>query len=200
MIRGARTVRRAIAVHHLVGLVKMRPRPRHQRRADLRQRRVRDHFLRIVAGDPGVQQPFERQIEPADAGVFIDIAQDVGQLQRAPQMMREQDAVVLRQAEHPHRQPADRARDAVAIEVERRKVRRPYVGGHVHFHAVDDGEKILALEAEFLHRRRVVAQPAPAAGPDRARRYRRAIAGARPAARSRGPSESAMSSTCRQKL
>ena len=74
-------------------------------------------------------------------------------------MMREQDAVVLRQAEHAHRQPPDRAGDAVAIEVERGKIRRPDVRGHVHFHAVDDGEKILALEAELLHRRSVIAQP-----------------------------------------
>ena len=42
-----------------------------------------------------MQQPFARQIEPADAGIFIDVAQDIGQLQRAAEMMREQDAVVL---------------------------------------------------------------------------------------------------------
>ena len=42
-----------------------------------------------------MQQTFERQIEPADAGILIDIAQDIGQLQRAAEMMRKQDAVVF---------------------------------------------------------------------------------------------------------
>ena len=45
-----------IAVHDLVGLVEMRPRPLDQRRAHLRQRRLGDHLVRIVAGDAGVQQ------------------------------------------------------------------------------------------------------------------------------------------------
>ena len=62
-------------------------------------------------------------------------------------MMREQDAVVLRQTEHPHRQSPDRARDAIAIEIERGKIRRADILRHVHFHAVDDGQKILALRS-----------------------------------------------------
>ena len=106
-----------------------------------------------------MQQAFARQIEPADAGVFVDVAQDIGQLQRASEMMREQDAVVLRQAEHPHRQPSDRAGDAVAIQIERRKVRRPDILRHIHLHAVDDGQEILALEIESPNRGDVVAQP-----------------------------------------
>jgi len=34
-----------------------------------------------------VLQAFARQIEPADGGVFIDVAQDVRQLQGAAKMM-----------------------------------------------------------------------------------------------------------------
>ena len=74
-------------------------------------------------------------------------------MQRAAEMMREQDAVGLAKTEHPHRQPPDRAGDAVAIQVERRQIRRPDVLRHVHFHAVDDGQKILALETKSLERR-----------------------------------------------
>ena len=95
-----------------------------------------------------MQQSFARQIQPADAGVFVDVAQDIGQLQRAAEMMREQDAVGLGETEHPHRQPPDRAGDAVAIQIERGKVRRPDVLRHVHLHAIDDGQEILALEAK----------------------------------------------------
>ena len=172
-----------VAVHDLVRLLEMRPRALRQRQADLRQRALDDHAVRIVGGDAGMQQRFARQIEPAEAGVLVDVAQDVGELQRAAEMMREQDAVCFRQAEHPHRQPPDGAGDAIAIEIERRHVGRADVLRHVHLHAVDDGEEILALEAEGLHRGDVVAAAAPADGPGRARRCRRATAEARPAAR-----------------
>ena len=74
-------------------------------------------------------------------GIFVDIAQDIGQLQRAAEMMREQDAVVLGETEHPHRQPPDRARHAVAVQIERCKVRRPDILRHIHFHAIDDGQE-----------------------------------------------------------
>ena len=57
-------------------------------------------------------------------GVLVDVAQDVGELQRAAEMMRERDAVLLVHAEHADRQPPDRARDAIAIKIERRPVRR----------------------------------------------------------------------------
>src|ERR1700688_4501955 len=73
-------------------------------------------------------------------------------------MMREQDAVIMRQTEHPHRQASDRAGDAVAIQIERCKVGRPDVLRHIHLHAIDDGEKILAQQIEFSNRRNVVPQ------------------------------------------
>ena len=80
-----------------------------------------------------------RQINAAAiAPVFADVAQDIGQLQRATEMVRELDAVVLGQAEHPHRQTPDGARDAIAIKIEGCKIRRTNVLWHVHLHAVDD--------------------------------------------------------------
>ena len=87
-------------------------------------------------------------------GVLVEVAQNVGELQRAAEMMRERHAVVALHAEHAHRQPPDRARDAVAVEIERGPVRRADVGDDVHLHAVDHGEEILALEIEVAHRLR----------------------------------------------
>ena len=149
-----------------------------QRRADFRQRLVGNDLLRIVAGDAGEQQAFARQIEPAETRILVEVAQDVGELQRAAEMVRERDAVLLAKPEHPHRQPPDGAGDAIAIEIERRHVGRADVGRHVHLHAVDDGEEILALQAKGLHRADVVPQPRRRRARDRAHRYRRAIAGA----------------------
>ena len=52
------------------------------------------------------------------------------------------------------RETPDRARDAVAVKVERRPIRRADIGDHVHLHAVDDGEEVLALQIELPHRLR----------------------------------------------
>src|SRR5947207_1788512 len=41
------------------------------------------------------------------------------------------------------------ARTAIAVGVERRQIGRADVGDDVHLHAVDDGQKILAREAEL---------------------------------------------------
>ena len=150
MIRGARTARRGLRAMISSAFAKCTCARSTSGAHTFGSAAIGDHLLRIVAGDAGVQQAFARQIEPAEAGVFVDVAQDVGQLQRAAEMMRERDAVVLGEAEHPHRQPPDRAGDAVAIEIERRQVRRADVLRHVHLHAVDDGQEILALEAETL--------------------------------------------------
>ena len=105
----------------------------------------------------------------------------------------------LLHAEDAHRQPADRARDAVAIEVERRIVGRADVGDHVHLHAVDDGVEILAPQSELRAPR--AARPCDARGG--AAGIERVDVGApalelRAALHRAGRVESAMSSTCRQ--
>ena len=74
----------------------------------------------------------------------------------------------MRHAEHAHAQPPDRAGNAVAVKIERRECRRLDIGDDVHLHAVDDGEKILALQIEFVSD---LGEPAPmrrcSAGADR---------------------------------
>ena len=59
-------------------------------------------------------------------------------------MIGEDDAGLLLHAEDAHREPPDRAGDAVAIKIERLPVRRVDIATHVHFHAGDDG-KVSAL-------------------------------------------------------
>ena len=165
MIRGARTSAAGIAAHDFVRLLEMdflaRSASGMHTFGSARSAMTR---LGIVGGDAGEQQALARQIQPAEAGIFIDIAQNVGQLQRAAEMMCEQDAVALGQAKHPHRQPPDRARHAIAIEIERGHVGRADVLRHVHLHAVDDGKEILALEAEGFDGGFIVAQPRRADG------------------------------------
>ena len=62
------------------------------------------------------------------AGVLVEVAQDIGQLQRAAEMMRERQARLLLHAENAHAEPADRAGDAVAIKIEGRQIGRADVG------------------------------------------------------------------------
>src|SRR6185503_5845721 len=112
----------------------------------------RQHRLRVGGFEPGRPQRFQRQIEPSDAGVLVEVAQNIGELQGASQMMRELETVMGVHAEHAHRQPPDRAGDAVAIEIEPRQRRRADVLGRVHFHAVDDGEEIGLIERKPLDR------------------------------------------------
>ncbi|MBE7220685.1 MAG: sigma 54-interacting transcriptional regulator, partial [Caulobacteraceae bacterium] len=87
-------------------------------------------------------QKFAREIEAAHLGVLVEVAQDVGQLQRAAEMVGEILAHGGRHAEDLHRQAPDRAGHAVAIQVELLLARRPDVLPAVHLHAVDDGEKV----------------------------------------------------------
>ena len=107
--------------------------------------RIVNRWERIGRNNARRAQRLDRQIEPINRGILIEVAQDVCQLQRPAEMMRERDAVVLLHAEHPRRQPPDGAGDAVAIEIKRRPVGRARADGalDVHLHAVDDGEEIL---------------------------------------------------------
>ena len=123
-----------------------------------RQPRIGCNHQWIVGHDPGGVETFARQIKPADPGIFVNVAQDVGQLERAAEMMRKQDTVFLAEAEHPHGEPPHCARDAIAIEIERPRVGRADVGGNVHFHAIDDGDEVFTPQAEPFHRWHIVAQ------------------------------------------
>ena len=127
--------------------------------ARARQPRIGNHRQRLVGHDACGFEIFPRQIQSADSRILIDVAQDVRQLQRAAEMMRQQNAVFLAETEHPHREATDRAGDAIAIQIERLGVRRANVRRDIHLHAVDDGDEILAAQAELLHRRRIVLHP-----------------------------------------
>src|SRR5271169_2992447 len=117
-----------------------------------------------------MQEPLTRQIEPADLRILIEVAQDVGQLQRAAEVMRKQDSIVPRETEYPHRQASDGAGHAITVEIERGEVRRADILRYIHFHTVDDREEILALQVEFLDRWNIIQQsrrrPAPIQGVD----------------------------------
>ena len=63
-------------------------------------------------------------------------------------MMRERDAGFALDPEHAHRQASDRARDAVAIEVEGGGGGGANIVEGVHLHAVDQGEEILLRQIE----------------------------------------------------
>jgi hypothetical protein len=67
-------------------------------------------------------------------------------------VVRERNTVLFLHSEHPDRQPPDRARDPVAVEIESGLVGRTDIPEHVHLHSVDDGMKILAPQPEFAHR------------------------------------------------
>ena len=60
---------------------------------------------------------FARQIQTVSSGILCEIAQDVGQLQRAAQRFRDGMGGVAGIAEYVNGEMADRARDTCAIEV-----------------------------------------------------------------------------------
>jgi hypothetical protein len=51
---------------------------------------------------PASVSPFARQIKAADVGILVEIAQDVGKLERAPEMMCESNSALAVEAEHSH--------------------------------------------------------------------------------------------------
>lgn len=112
--------------------------------------RMPDDGMRRADRHARAQQRFGRQVHTAQVRVFVDIAQDIGQLQRAAKVMRQRDAGVALHAEHAHGKAPHRAGHAVAIEIQRRVVRRADIRVHVHGHAIDHGEEILLLQTEAL--------------------------------------------------
>ena len=72
--------------------------------------------------------------------------------------MREQNAVLGGEAEHSDRQASNCAGQAVAIEIEGGKIGRADFLRHVHFHAVNDSQKILALQVELPDGSNIVSQ------------------------------------------
>ena len=118
MMLGARALRRGHWAMILSAFSEMFARLFGHGRAGARQRRIGQDRGRVGGADSGLAQGFAGKIETADSGVLVEVAQDIGQLQGAAEMMRERHAGIARNAENAHRQAADGAGDPVAIKVE----------------------------------------------------------------------------------
>ena len=136
-------------LHDRIGFREVPARERNDPPADLWQRRMREHGGRIGGCDAGFVQELLRQIKPADPRVLIQVAQDVGQLQRATQMLGKQLAVAVGNPEHARREPPHRACHAVAIKIQLHKGRCLDAFPDIHLHAVDDGPEVVAVEIEL---------------------------------------------------
>ena len=152
--------------------------------------RVRGGRQRFVGRHARSRERLARQVEPAGACVLVDVAQDVGELERAAEMVGQRFAGFLRQAENAHRKPADGGGHPIAIEVQRRPVRRPNVLFGVHRHAVDDGVEVLLaqiiaarrfIEGGEMGRRVVPRSIAAMSARQRSSSARRSAGGRRPA-------------------
>jgi hypothetical protein len=106
----------------------------------------------VGAGNAGLPQRFSRKVEAPEFRIFVEVAQDVGQLQGASQLICKRAAQVLRQAKHFDRKAPYSACYAVAVKLERGVIRRPDVGDNVHFHAVNHGQKVFASQPKCLDR------------------------------------------------
>ena len=119
------------------------------------QARAKAGWARTARGSsspiPAARKILARQVEPSDQSVLVEIAQNIGELQGAAQMMRKTNAFRLGHPKSAGGQAADRARHPVAIKIERRKIGRPDIGLDIHLHSIDHGAKILLPEAEGLN-------------------------------------------------
>ena len=89
--------------HNGVGRFKLPDSQGHDDIAGLLEQRMGEHGARIGADDSGIAQRLARQIEPAHCCVFVEVAQDIGQLQSAAKMVRERKSGLARHAEYAHR-------------------------------------------------------------------------------------------------
>ena len=94
------------------------------------------------------RQQLARQIESAEPGILVDVAQDVGELHGFAEGVGERDARGARRAEDAHATAARPRRPPGAIELEFGHGRRDDGSARVHLHAVDDGEEVVAGEVE----------------------------------------------------
>src|ERR1700694_5188992 len=77
---------------------------------------------RIGAANSVPVENFTRQIEASAMGVLIEIAQDIGQLQRSTERFGERMGSIALITENMDREMTDGARDTRTVEVERRKI------------------------------------------------------------------------------
>ena len=102
-----------------------------------------DGLPRLVGLNARISQRFARKVETADGGVFVEIAQNVRQLQRAAEVEGEREAGLFIHAEDLDREAANGAGHMIAIKIKGGEIGGADVLGDVHLHAVDHGEEIL---------------------------------------------------------
>jgi hypothetical protein len=103
-------------------------------------------------------EQFTGKIEPADGSIFVQVAQDIRKLERAPQMMGKLPSRLILHAEDADRKAPKRTRNTIAIEIEGGKIGRTHIGNHIHFHTVDCREEILFAQSECTGRPRQAGQ------------------------------------------
>jgi|SRR6516164_7154928 len=94
---------------------------------------------------------FARQVQPVPAGIFCEVAKDVSELPGSTEFRGDTLTGLGLLAEDPHREPADRDGGALAVQIQFLEARRAKVGTGIHFHTVDNGEEIAALQALQMH-------------------------------------------------
>src|SRR5207247_5206920 len=97
-------------------------------------------------------EDFTRQIEPPTTGVLVEIAQDIGQLQRSTERFGNRMGSIALITENMDREMADGARNTRTVEVERRKIGGASRFARIHLHPVDDGEEIAPVQMIAQHR------------------------------------------------
>src|SRR6201989_151978 len=105
---------------------------------------------------------FARKIETAYLRVLVDVAENLGKLQRAAEMIGKLDPFIFAGAEDANRKAADRGRHAIAVQIERLEIRRADVLDGVHFHAVDHSEEVVHADREFVKAARKPGEPSRA--------------------------------------
>src|SRR5258707_9706316 len=101
-----------------MGLVEVAARRLDELGAGAVEPRARNNGGWIGGFDAGVDQGLLRQIKASDLRILVKVTQNIGELQRAPQMMGKLPARLCLKAEDFHRQPTDRARHPITIQVE----------------------------------------------------------------------------------
>src|SRR5579859_3221261 len=93
--------------------------PRDDRQARRSECRMAQHLARKSAFNASLVQSFFGEVETSKPRIFVEIAQNIGELQSAAEMMRQRHAVVFDDAKNPIGKPAHCARDTIAIMIER---------------------------------------------------------------------------------
>ena len=64
------------------------------------ERRAREHGGRVIAGNARLLERFARKIQPSDSGILVEVTQDIGELQRSPEMVGKFASRLWREAEN----------------------------------------------------------------------------------------------------